>query len=294
VNGQLRKEQAISGNVQGAMFSHLLASRHLISSMRPKRATGRAWNKVNDEALGFSIELFTFLVSSNCITPYGVSIGPSPPLHELMLLPRDIASAPSCDAILAGCHELFHLIPEVSLLASRRLAEERAGWKYPGDVCLLKHQSILDRLTSWSIWPPQEGDCSELREQRLRVGIAFQQGLFIFLETAIAGSIVYDPAMLTTIQHHIDELFGIAPQLLESPYVAAVTWPFVIAGSCLTQSYQQQAFLGRLCSDRFGMQHLVILAKILTLVWDDPDPRAYGPLGIHIIMQKHGLYLSLA
>lgn len=276
------------------MFSHLRASRHLLLSMRPKRAASRSWNTVNEEALGFSVELFTFLVSSNCITPYGVSTGPSPSLHDLMLSPHDLASVPSCDTILAGCHELFHLIPEVSLLASRRLAEEGAGCHGPGDTCRQTYDSIHERLTLWSIRPPQRGDCPELRQQRLRVGTAFRQGLHIFLETAIAGSIVCDPVTLCIIQAHIDEIFTIAPQILASPYVAAVTWPFVIAGSCLTQSHQQQAFLRRLCSDRYGMEHLVLLGNILALLWDDPDPRAYGPLGLHIVMRKHSLHLSLA
>jgi hypothetical protein len=68
----------------------------------------------------------------------------------------------------------------------------------------------------------------------------------------------------------------------------------VIAGSCTLIPDEQNVLLREIYSMKYGMKHMAIVGDVLQLLWDDPDPRAYGPYGLHFIMQKHALSVGLA
>ncbi|KAF2020038.1 hypothetical protein BU24DRAFT_419629 [Aaosphaeria arxii CBS 175.79] len=284
--------EALSGDTQGAIFNHLRASRHLIQSLLRSKSTKHA---VNSDTLGFSLELYAHLVTCNTITPHGISSGRDLPLDNFIMTPEEMKLFPTFGSIFAGGHGLFQLVPEVSLLASERLAEEASGVPRASALLLRTHDELLDRITCWKMPPPSSPkETTEDWEHRRRAAEALRQGLYIYLSTALCGSLVSDPVVICAIQDHITKLFGFAAQLVASQYVATMLWPFVIAGSCMARPVERQALLRHMRSGWFSMRHLGIIGDTLELLWNDPDPRAYGPYGLHLIMEKHGISLGIA
>jgi hypothetical protein len=68
----------------------------------------------------------------------------------------------------------------------------------------------------------------------------------------------------------------------------------VIAGSCLVKTSAQQALLSSMSGGWFKLRQLESLSKVLSLLWADPDPRAYGPYGLYMIIEKHSLNIANA
>ena len=133
-----------------------------------------------------------------------------------------------------------------------------------------------------------ESDMEMLEHTRL-AGEAFREGLYIDLATAIAGTTVADTAVILAIQHHVGTLFSYGPQLLGSPCITTILWPFIIAGTCIVKQDQQETFLDVLRSSQFSMRHLFVLGDMRRLLWADADPRMYGPYGLHLIIEKYKL-----
>lgn len=207
---------------------------------------------------------------------------------------EDMRSFTTFGALFAGGEKLYCLIPEINRLASYRLAEESAGSARPSAALQASHDDIYDRLTSWEMPPalPRES----VNDWTLRQCAAelLRHALHIYLATALAGSIVSDQAVLYTIQGHVRALFTFSPTLADSQYASAMLWPVVVAGACMSRPEEQQALLYGLRADRRSMGHLSLLADILEKLYDDPDPRAYGPYGLSMTMEKHGLSISIA
>lgn len=275
------------------MFVHLRASRELLLSIIANKSGISSIDTMTSESLRFSLELYMYLVFSNCVTPYGITQTRCIPFDKFLTSTKSVPF-PILGALLSGNLELYHIIPEVSLLGSQRLAEEEAGIESPSIGLQRTYNNLYNRVTSWVSTQDYNGRQTETQKQRQRFGNALRQALYIYLATAISGSIVSQPAIRGTIQNHVDALFITAPYLLSSDHVSALLWPYVIAGSCMVKSEQQNAFSSVLRSDRFNMKHLNILADLLEFLWKDSDPRAYGPFGLHLMMEKHGLNVGLA
>ncbi|KAH8702930.1 fungal-specific transcription factor domain-containing protein [Phaeosphaeriaceae sp. PMI808] len=286
--------EVVSGDVQGAMFNHLRASRQLVLSFLDSELPSNIVDTTSLNTLGSSIEMYLYLIFTNSITPYGVAAERSLPFDMFVISGASSVIFPEFGALFAGSHEICKLIPEVSLLASRRLAEEVVSPIHATAALCYTHNDIYDRVASWTLPPSRHTDCLALLEQRWHMGNSFRQGLYIYLATALAGSVLSDPVVKQVIQGHIDELFSYAPQILASEYIGNVLWPFVIAGTCMVIPQQQQMFLSATQSSRFDMKHITILGDTLQLLWADSDPRAYGPYGLHLVMKKYRILLGLA
>jgi hypothetical protein len=206
------------------------------------------------------------------------------------------SSSPTFGALFAGSHELFRLIPQVSILASRRLAEEAAGSARPSASLKHAHDAIHSLVTSWEMppQPPRSASSATDWEHRRVAAETVRQALHICLATALAGSVVSDPAATRAIEDHIVKLFSCAPRLLASRYIATAAWPVAIGGSCMSEPEQQKALLREMRTGWYSMGLLGVLGDVLQLLWDDPDPRSYGPYGLYLTMEKHGLNLGIA
>lgn len=278
------------------MFNHLRASRYLVQSLTCQNSIENASSSDQLRAQGFCVELYTYLVITNTITPYGTSVDRSLPLDSYIMSPDELSSFPTFGAMFAGSHELYQLIPEVSLLASHRLTEEAAGAINPTPSLQHTYDNIHNRVTSWEMPPPpvRPGELGEDFKLKHSAAEVFRQGLYIFLATALAGTIVSDPQLLSTIDEHLVKLFGHAEQVIDSQYTVSLLWPIVVAGSCMVKPEYQHALVHEIQRGEWKMKHLDNIINVLQLLWDDPDPRAYGPYGLHLIMDKHGLSLCLA
>uniref|UniRef100_A0A0B7KCT4 Zn(2)-C6 fungal-type domain-containing protein n=2 Tax=Bionectria ochroleuca TaxID=29856 RepID=A0A0B7KCT4_BIOOC len=288
--------EIVSGDTQGATFKHLHACRRLILSLLGDGSTKSASSIINSERLSFSIELYRYLVFSNTLTPYGITSERSLPLDPFLtnIEEPQMRGPLSFEPIFAGTCGLFRLVPLISVIASQRLNEESRGLDSPSPSLVRMSDDLYDRIQSWRLDPRyQEGD-ADRREQISRVAEMIRLGLYIYLRSALAGSVISDAADLCAIQEYISQLYSYAHVVLPSQYTVILLWPVVIAGSCTLIPDEQNVLLREIYSMKYGMKHMAIVGDVLQLLWDDPDPRAYGPYGLHFIMQKHALSVGLA
>jgi hypothetical protein len=199
-------------------------------------------------------------------------------------------------AFFAGCHELYQMVLNISLFASRRLEEEAAGVVEPSESLQSEHDQIQTLLLSWAMPATLSKADGVANDQTLRehAGEALRHGLHIYLMTSLAGANVAGQ-IRESVSVHVRAVFAATPHLISSrQYIAALLWPILVAGSCILTPPWQEVMLRELCKGWFQMRQLEVWGKLLKLLYDDPDPRAYGPYGLHLIMEKHGLNVANA
>ncbi|ETN44673.1 uncharacterized protein HMPREF1541_10343 [Cyphellophora europaea CBS 101466] len=280
--------EAVSGDTHGTFFAHLRASQTLVHQLPPKYAP----DLLHRSTMGLSMETLTYLMICNTITPSGFAADCTMPLNDFFASLDD--SLPTFGALFAGAHELYRMIPDVSLLASQRLTEETAGPIHPSLSLKSAHDSLHQRITCWTMPPPPLDDNTDDWEHKRNSAEAYRHALHIYLATALSGSTVSDPAVKSHIEQHIIRVFKYVVQLVASQYTATLLWPTVVAGSCMTKASHREALVSGMSGDRWRMRQVKVLVDVLQLLWDDPDPRAYGPYGLQLIMEKHGIKISIS
>ncbi|GAB7366032.1 hypothetical protein MBLNU230_g7355t1 [Neophaeotheca triangularis] len=288
--------EAISGDMNGHIFSHLRASHHLISSvLRSKSASNHT--QITSPTMGLCLEWYAYLVSCNTFTPHGMAISRSLPFDVISRCRAGLETYHTFGTFLSGCHELHYLIPLVSRLSSRRLSEETQGLAQPSRSLREDHDRLHEQLTTWTM-PDMKLPASESSEDlRLRqhAAEALRHAIHIFLTTSLAGAIVDDPALRAVISQHVHAVFAETPHLINArKYVATIVWPVLIAGSCLAKPEWQGLMLREMREGWFQMGQLNVWAELLKLLYEDPDPRAFGPYGLHLMMEKHGMNVGNA
>lgn len=292
----LKVLKAISGNTSGTVFNHLRASRHLILSLLAHRSKEINRPTVNRESLGLTIEMYAYLDACNTFTPHGLDSERTMPQDGFIASVVDLESFPTFGVLFAGSHELYQMVPSVSLLASRRLAEEDLGYNEPSAALRTMHDKIHSRLASWKMpaaaWADETVDDYDLRRQAAE---ALRHALHIYLATAIAGATVTDQGVRAYVSQHVRAVFAATTSLVAARrYVATMLWPVLIAGSCMSSTAGQQLLLSELRGGWFQMRQLEMMGQLLSLLWQDPDPRAYGPYGLYVTMKKHRLNIANA
>lgn len=277
------------------MFSHLYASRHLVTSLVTQggKPGHPGHTAVDSGTLGFSLELYTYIMLCNTLfMPSTTDL----PFHadDFAMPLGDMACFPTFGALFAGSHELYGLIPEIGQLATQRLAEEADGSKEPS-LCIREGRDRLyDTVNNWEM-PPPSWPGERDRELKIYAAEALRHGLHIYLVTSLAGSTVLNQETRSVINTHVAGLFGYVGELIASQqnYIATLLWPAIIGASCIIKSAPQQDIIRVFRESWSEVRHMGILADILQLMWDDPDPRAYGPYGLRMTMQKHGKVVGI-
>uniref|UniRef100_A0A0B7K5X0 Uncharacterized protein n=1 Tax=Bionectria ochroleuca TaxID=29856 RepID=A0A0B7K5X0_BIOOC len=285
--------ESLSADVGGAVFSHLKASRQLALSLQSRLKSRPDRRTINNEIAGFALEIYAYLLFVNNVTPYGAILNRTLPFDDFVLSLDSLSSFSTFGTMFAGAHELFELIPQVSVLASQSIAEESAGQETPSSELLARAEDLSARISSWTM---TETRCTERPgdwEQKLLAAAALQQGLHIYLATAKAGSTVKDPAVAVQIQGHVDVILHIMEMLTDSEFDCTLIWPCVIGGSCMVIPEQQRSFTLRVLNNRHKMKHLKTICDTLQLLWDDDSPSSYGPHGLSVVMARHGHYLAI-
>jgi hypothetical protein len=276
------------------MFKHLNASRELIQSLLSRRGDRElARSGPNLDTLSLNMEMYSYLVCSNYVTTYSTVSEDTLTVDPFILPLEEMERWPNFGAMFGGSHGLFKLIPEISLVASRRLAEEAAGAEEPSASLNRLYEDVYYRIKSWMMPPKPPGEAMQDWEAKRDAAELLRQSLFAYILAAMAGSIVHCPTRIA-IRDHLQILFAYSTRVATSPYAANILWPMVIAGSCATKPEGQLVLRHAMRSGPFRLRHVNQLGDVLQLIWDDPDPRAYGPYGLRLIMQKHGLSVGIA
>lgn len=109
------------------------------------------------------------------------------------------------------------------------------------------------------------------------------------------GAIVNDHATLRVIQRYVDEYMVKDDIVSATEWGTIAVWPLTIAGSCIISVEQQKEFCYSLWNTPMWRVNQVLTAeKILKLIWTSKDRCMYGPYGLYLAMEKHGIDMPMA
>ncbi|OQV01306.1 Fungal specific transcription factor domain-containing protein [Cladophialophora immunda] len=297
--------EAISGDSRGnGFFLHLRAVREVILSLlRQEHET--FVNEDRRSIMGFVLEVYSFLVFSNSITPCGYSDSARTMPHDSFLDSLEFLQEYKTFGVLVGCAPgLFELISPVARFATDRLREEEGVLQAEAAPAPATRRDRSDRhstydnllrgLEQWS--PPSVApEMAEWAVEHTWTGEIYRQALLIFVRAAMCGSVVDNPKVIAAIQSHIDVVMPLLLPVADSPFGTLLLWPVMIIGSCLLVEGQRQFFLCRLYNEsKVVVAQVVEAGKLLELVWNDNDKRAYGPFGLRLVMEKYQINFTLS
>ena len=271
------------------MFAHLRASRYLLVRLNQK---ANSYESEEKEIYGFVLEVYAYLVSVAYITPYGTPGSSTLPVDDFVTSLRGLQDYEVFGSFFACGYTFFEKIPIIAQLYRERLAEQDEG--QTGTDTLTRCNELLVAIKEWQS-PTPPADMAEYQIQHEITGEVFRHALLIYLELAIYGLRVVSPKIIYKIQQHIDKILSIQPGLLPSPYESVLMWPAVMVGSCLIKEDQRQYILQKwLVVHSCRMNHIAQAISLLKLLWEDDDEQAYGPLGLHLMMEKNSIKLCMA
>jgi hypothetical protein len=232
---------------------------------------------------GFSIEIYVYMMLCNMLVmPAKLQHSAT---HALIMPFNDMAHYSTFGSLFAGAHGLYQLIPEIQELASLRFLEEAAGVPHASATLEETYAHLHSRLSNWQM--PLSANRTDWEVKNYAAEV-WRHALHIYLIASLAGSVVQDP-IKPIIASHTVEVFTLISRLLASQkhYVASLLWPALVGASCISQADGQHNLVRVFRTTWSGMGHMGLWADILQLLWDDPDPRSYGPHGLVFILQKH-------
>ena len=111
----------------------------------------------------------------------------------------------------------------------------------------------------------------------------------------MSGAIIDDEDTLRRIQHHVDEYMIRDAIVSATEWGTLAVWPCMIAGSCTTRQEQQDEICRRFWnSPLWRVNHVLTAEKVLRLLWASDDERMFGPYGLYLVMEKHGIDMPMA
>ncbi|KAF4439504.1 Transcriptional activator UGA3 [Fusarium acutatum] len=285
-----RTIQHVQGSSRSSIYHHLKASQEYIKLLTSDPNAPDELRNLR----GFILELYTYHTMKLAITPRSLTsnefVEIDPSVRSL-----DVLDGYKCRGYLLGFgKQLFELVPKVAKLVEARRNEEQQNPKRP-TAFSKEYDYLLQRLHSVD----EAGDDSNgLRPYKERAGatMIYQNALIVYLQSAFQRNMLADPELMFEIEERIDQMMPNFYNLFvsESPYRRMLLWPGVIMGSCARSDKHIAGFRAGFKARASGTPGAVKTgARIVELLWNDPDPRAFGPRGLSYIMTKHGISCSL-
>ena len=179
-------------------------------------------------------------------------------------------------------HELFRLIPRVSVLARQRRDEMRTGttsWDTTDQYFEL-HALI-------SLWQPNSND-----ETQNFCGTLLQQALLAYLAASFDDEAQDLNALndyTLSIQSAFDTIIPIMNSIPpDSPLSTTLCWPLAILGSCARTGEHRDFVKNRLgvLSEFYASQSVKDTRSLLEKMWEDGAPRKANPLSFEDVMRR--------
>ncbi|KAK2769481.1 C6 transcription factor [Colletotrichum kahawae] len=188
--------------------------------------------------------------------------------------------------MISGCvHELFGLVPMVSVVARRTRDELQQGIGL-GEAVIecWRLRSII------SSWRPRSDD-----EVYRLCGQLYQQTLLVYLESALEsepGRPSTHGSGLSLTEKTLDgfiHFLGKVP--VDSPISTSMCWPLAIFGSCARSIEHRNAISRRLeeLSLMYATQSVRDTQRLLEMIWEQEDPDMASPLCFADVMKKEGM-----
>ncbi|KAG4288578.1 hypothetical protein FPRO06_03400 [Fusarium proliferatum] len=264
----------VQGSSRSSIYHHLKASQEYIKLLT---SDSNAPDELRN-LRGFILELYTYHTIKLAITPRSLTsnefVEIDPSVHSL-----DVLDGYKSQGYLLGFgKQLFELVPRVSKLVEARRNEEQQNPKRPTALSK-EYDFLLQKLHSVD----EAGDESNgLRPYKERAGatMIYQNALIVYLKSAFQRNMLADPELMFEIDERIDQMMPNFYNLFvsESPYRRMLLWPGVIMGSCARSEKHISGFRAGFKARASGTPGAVkIGARVVELLWNDPDPRAFGP-----------------
>jgi hypothetical protein len=282
----------MEGANDGKFYAHLKACHELIQQLFATRFTRDVLSPEQKDVLGFCLELYAYITLSNHVGPFG-NLVDKPPEYDANFLSHDHLSAYRTFGTMFGdLYGLYQFLPQITQLASQRLAEEAAGFTHPSDESIRSHDSLIRNIANWTpSIPGFDRDSRDWAEQSQTAEL-IRRGLYIYLLAAMAGSLISDWETLDVIQTYSYTMLKTMPKLGQSKYQTLLLWPAIICGSCLTSGGLQRELIKGMKESPCQAKHVVTACNALELLWADPDPRAYGPYGLYRLKEQ-GIWIPM-
>lgn len=280
----------LSGNTSGAVYHHLTAAHAIIQELQVSRAAF----VIDRKLLSLSLEVYAYVSIVNCVTPYGFPDDRRMPLDMLSESVGCLSSHLMGGDMFTGCHRLFKLIPPVTHLAGQCLSEQRrlGDWNSDDNSLIALHDNIKRQIIGWK--PPESLARNDAKCHQIRLAAEVtKHALMVYLSTAMLGATQPSAMVWTHIQSEIQAAFSLFGHISDTEILTILLWPLIILGSCMVHAEQQDLLIRGLTTNCFEMRHLYNICEVLQLLWNDPDPLAFGPYGLYMIMRKHGLHISI-
>jgi len=248
---------------------------------------------------GYLLEIYTYLVLANSVMPYGIMDSRHVPYDGVIdNFVSTLSTYDTFGIMFAGCHELFELIPAISRFAAQRLKEEEQA---PTAASLSNsdafYTSTHARIRDWQQGPPSATD-ADCVPKRLAIGETYRHALFIYLETAMLGTarLPASAEVHTRLHEHLAHIKDAveSQDLVTSTFATILLWPMIIAGSVLVPGNERELLAQGLRMAQYANCTSIQTAELLELMWADEDPRSFGPYGLYLAMERHGINLCLS
>ncbi|KAH7121461.1 fungal-specific transcription factor domain-containing protein [Dactylonectria macrodidyma] len=283
--------EGIQGDTHGAVYHHLKASRQYIALMLVSSAIPETSEP--EHVRGFLLELYTSLALKLAITPRGLLQDQPIVLDPFLRSLAFLDGYKSRGFLLGFGQRIFEIIPDIAqLVEARRLEEDRDGVKSTSLVPSYKR--LLARLQAID---PYSDEVEGLRPQQERAAATgiYQNALIMYLHSAFHVDMLADPELANELEMRINSTIPLSLSLYfnSSPFRRAMLWPAVQIASCCRRKDHMEGFRLALNKDTRAGGGVKAGARVIQLLWDDPDPQAFGPRGVTYIMKKHGLSFSM-
>ncbi|KPM42695.1 hypothetical protein AK830_g3895 [Neonectria ditissima] len=230
-------------------------------------------SQLGDDTRAFLVERYAYTMTLAHITMGSES--DEWVVDDSALLFPAIQTSPS-----SGCvHELFQLIPRVSIISRRWAAERQAG--LVADDAIIEHETLRFVVSSWHPGSDDEihGLCGRLYQQALLVYLAASSTLGTETQDG------YSEDVQDAFDNFIPLLQSISP---DSSISTTLCWPLAIFGSCARTAQHREAISQRLdvLSSVYSAQSVRDTKKLLEKLWQEDDPRVANPSSLERMMKQ--------
>ncbi|KAL6913665.1 hypothetical protein ACHAPO_003403 [Fusarium lateritium] len=280
----------IHGNTQGSIYLHLKASREYITTLTSPC-------QPYDELAylrGFLLEMYTYHAMKLALSPRNMlrqeSVEIDPSVHSL-----DILDGYESRGFLLGFGQaLFEMVPQIHRLVEARQEEEKLGLGESPEL-RKRYEYLVAKIDAYD---PHAEDLNSLHPVEGRVGsiTIYQNALIVYLHSAFCLDMLSDADLAMELDERIGKTMAAFYTLFvgNSPFRRMLLWPGVIMASCAQLEQHIRVFRAGLVGRAERTPGAVKTgARIVNLLWSDPDPRAFGPRGLSYIMTKHDISFGL-
>lgn len=231
---------------------------------------------LNQSIRAFLVERYTYTM-----TLAHISMGPESDEWVLkdaaMLFPMMQNESPEvpgadADSISGGVHELFQLIPMISVLARHWRAETHLGIRLGHTITELSE--LRSAVASWQ--PSRDEGVRSL------CGRLYQNALLVYIAACFDDE-------ADSVQKAFDAFTAFLASIpVDSPISTTMCWPLAVSGSCARTKAHRQVIAQKLdqLSTAYASQSVRDTKRLLERLWERGEVCMANPLGLEDMMKK--------